>query len=111
MSKSCSEWALQQPGADPVAAYGFGNYFYDRKRHEDAITCWERVGGRWRVFRHGVPQSRNRAFGTPAAMATARSAILLQRAGTRSADPRLVSEYDQLCAKLNDPLDRAACVS
>ena len=37
------EWALQQPGQDPVAAYGLGNYFYDLKRHEDAITVWERA--------------------------------------------------------------------
>ena len=102
------EWALRQPGKDPVAAYGLGNYCYDRKRHEEAIAHWERsvadgadfatvfrnLGiGIWNIRRDGV---RARSF--------------YQRAlDLDPADPRLVSEYDQLCGKLNDePADRLA---
>lgn len=35
------EWALAQPGADRNAAYGLGNFFYDRKRYTEAIDAWE----------------------------------------------------------------------
>lgn len=95
------EWALAQPGKDPVAAYGLGNYCYDRNRNDDALRCWQRsmddgaafatvhrnMGiGLWNVRRDGV---------------TAR-ACYLKAMALDPADPRLVSEYDQLCSKLND---------
>ena len=35
------QWALAQDGADRNAAYGLGNYLFDRKRHEEAIHAWE----------------------------------------------------------------------
>jgi tetratricopeptide (TPR) repeat protein len=102
------EWALEQPGNDPVAAYGLGNYFYDLKRREDAIACWERavsVGAAFAtVFRNlGIALWNVRRDGDTA-RANYRHALTLA-----PSDPRLVSEYDQLCAKLNDPLaDRLA---
>ena len=102
------EWALQQPGKDPVSAYGLGNYFYDQKRHEQAIVCWERsvsdgadfatvfrnLGiGKWNIHHDG----------------DAARAHYLHALELDATDPRLVSEYDQLRVKLNDPVsDRLA---
>lgn len=104
------EWALAQAGKDPVAAYGLGNYLYDRNRHEDALACWQRsiddgaafatvhrnLGiGLWNVRRDGE----------------AARACYLRAMDLDPADPRLVSEYDQLCAKLNDePAARLAAL-
>jgi tetratricopeptide (TPR) repeat protein len=95
------EWAMEQPGADPVAAYGLGNLFYDRKRHADAVRCWRRsvdegakfatvfrnLGiGVWNLHRDAAEARRN----------------YLRAMEIDPADARLVSEYDQLCAKCND---------
>ena len=35
------EWALSEAGSDRNAAYGLGNFLYDRKRHAEAIMAWE----------------------------------------------------------------------
>ncbi len=96
------EWALGQPGRDPLAAYALGNLLYDRRRHHEAIAVWEQAEdgaipqvhrnlaiARWNVHRDG-----------DAARAGYLRAIELD-----PDDPRLVSEYDQLRAKLNDPLE------
>jgi tetratricopeptide (TPR) repeat protein len=96
------EWARRQPGADVLAAYGLGNYYYDRKRHVEAIGSWERAvadGAAFAtVFRNlgiGVWNSRRDRD-------SARSHYL-RAIELDPADARLVSEYDQLCSKLNDP--------
>ncbi len=102
------EWALQQPGPDPVAAYALGNYYYDLKRHEDAIAVWQRAvddGADFATVHRnlGIALWNVRRDGE-----TARTCYL-QALKLDDADPRLVSEYDQLRAKLNDPLaDRLA---
>lgn len=97
------EWALQQPGKDSVAAYGLGNYFYDRKRHEDAIACWERSVADGAMF---ATVYRNLGIGIWNARRDGEAArnYYLRAMELDAADPRLVSEYDQLCSKLNDPL-------
>jgi tetratricopeptide (TPR) repeat protein len=97
------EWALQQPGSDALAAYGLGNLYYDQRRHADAIFEWKRsiqdgasfatvfrnIGiGMWNLHRDGE-----------AARQSYLKAISLD-----PNDSRLISEYDQLCSKLNDPL-------
>ncbi len=98
------EWALQQAGPDPVAAYGLGNYLYDRRRHTEAVACWERSvadGADFAtVFRNLGIAAWNLHRDREKARGNYRRALDLD-----PADPRLVSEYDQLCAKLNDPLD------
>lgn len=91
------EWA-----SDPLASYALGNLYYDKRRHQDAIAAWEMAESsaipqvhrnlaiaRWNVHRDGA-----------AARAGYLKAIELD-----PADARLVSEFDQLCAKLNDPLE------
>ncbi|NWK55272.1 DUF5107 domain-containing protein [Verrucomicrobiaceae bacterium N1E253] len=35
------EWAIEEPGGDPLACYALGNYYYDKKRHADAIRVWQ----------------------------------------------------------------------
>ena len=102
----------QEPEApatpDPVACYALGNYYYDLKRHEDAIAVWQRAvdGGAGFATVHrnlGIAVWNTRRDGE-AARGFYQKAMELD-----PADPRLVSEYDQLCAKLNDPLaDRLA---
>ncbi len=102
------DWALAQPGKDPVAAYGLGNYLYDLKRHDEALAAWQRsiddgadfatvhrnLGiGLWNVRRDGEGAR----------------ACYLKAMALDPADPRLVSEYDQLRSKLNDdPASRLA---
>jgi tetratricopeptide (TPR) repeat protein len=97
------EWALAQPGADPLAGYALGNHYYDLKRHEDAIRVWQdavAAGADFAtVFRNlGIALWNVRRDGAAARAAYQRALAL------DGNDPRLVSEYDQLCAKLNDPL-------
>ena len=95
------EWALAQPGPDPVAAYGLGNYLYDLKRHEEAIACWQRAvadgAGFATVFRNLGIGEWNLHRDADAARNHYLNALAMD-----PTDPRLVSEYDQLCAKLND---------
>ncbi|MAT69880.1 MAG: DUF5107 domain-containing protein [Planctomycetaceae bacterium] len=96
------QWALAQPGADSLAAYALGNLLYDKRRHRDAIDAWERAAdstiaqvhrnlaiARWNVDRD----------------AAAARAGYLQAMQLAPDDARLVAEYDQLCGKLNDPLE------
>jgi tetratricopeptide (TPR) repeat protein len=97
------EWAVTQPAPDPVARFALGNYYYDLKRHADAIRVWQAAvdAGTTHATTH-----RNLAIAVwnanrdgEAARAFYQKAITLD-----PADPRLVSEYDQLRAKLNDDL-------
>jgi len=106
------EWALSQPGPDSVAAYALGNYYYDLKRHHDAIEVWETSKSQTSNSKSQIPQlHRNLAIAhwntsrdATRARAEYQTALTLD-----PADPRLISEFDQLRQKLNDPLaDRLA---
>ena len=96
------EWALAQAGNDELAAYGLGNLFYDKQRREEAIAVWERAEAssipqvhrnlaiaRWNLHRDGCAAREG----------------YLKAMELDPADARLVAEYDQLRARLNDPLD------
>jgi tetratricopeptide (TPR) repeat protein len=102
------DWAMRKPGRDPVAAFALGNQLYDLRRHEDAIRAWQRAvddGADFpTVFRNlGIALWNTRRDGKAAREFYERALEL------DSSDPRLVSEFDQLRAKLNDPLaDRLA---
>jgi tetratricopeptide (TPR) repeat protein len=91
-----------------VAAYGLGNLYFDVERHDDALAVWERAvadGAAFAtVFRNlGIGIWNKRRDGNAARN------YYLNALELDPADPRLVSEYDQLCLKLNDPLaDRLA---
>jgi len=102
----------QEPEApatsDPVACFALGNYYYDLKRHADAIRVWQSAVDAGTTH---ATTCRNLGIAVwnanrdgDAARAFYQKAIKLN-----PADPRLVSEYDQLRAKLNDSLtDRLA---
>lgn len=98
------EWALAQGGADRNAAYGLGNFCYDRKRHEDAISYWERA-------RDADPAHAGTHRNLGIAYWNVRGDRAAARASYETAltcdprDARLVSEYDQLRAKLGDPAE------
>jgi tetratricopeptide (TPR) repeat protein len=96
------EWAVEQPGADAIAAYGLGNFYFDKKRHEDAIAAWEQSReanpGIAVVHRNlGIAYWNVRREGAAARAAYERALTL------HPGDSRLVAEFDQLCAKLGDP--------
>jgi len=96
------EWALDQEGADPVAAYGIGNFLYDRKRHDEAIARWEEACG-------GDPAiataHRNLGVAYWNTRRDGRAARTAYQNALRFApsDPRILFEYDQLRKKLKDP--------
>ncbi len=100
--QSVLEWALAQPGEDAVAAFGFGNFLYDRQRHEEAITAWEKsvaAGGAFATVHRnlGIAYWNVRRDGARARAAYERALAL------DPADARLVYEFDQLRKKLNEP--------
>ena len=102
------EWAITQPGPDPVACFALGNYYYDLKRHHDAIRVWKRAVDEGTaiptIFRNLAIATWNASRDGEAARSFYQKAIALD-----PADPRLVSEFDQLRSKLNDPpADRLA---
>ena len=91
------EWALQQSGIDDSALYALGNYYYDKKRHEDAIAVWERVPLFATVCRNlGIAYWNVRRDGEAARKA------YLQALELEPNDARIFAEYDQLREKLGD---------
>ena len=94
------EWALSRDGADRNAAYGLGNYYFDKKRHEDAIAVWEQVPNFATVARNlGMAYWNVRNDGE-----AARAAYLKARE-LDPKDARIFTEYDQLRGKLGDAAD------
>ncbi|HKK18538.1 MAG TPA: DUF5107 domain-containing protein, partial [Opitutales bacterium] len=96
------QWALSKEGHDRNAAYGLGNYYYDKKRHEAAIAAWERArtadGGFATVHRNlGI------AYWNVRRDATGARAAYKKALACDPEDFRLVAEYAQLCRKLDDP--------
>jgi tetratricopeptide (TPR) repeat protein len=91
------EWAMAQPGTDGNAAYALGNYYYDRKRHEEAITMWESVPPFATVLRNlGIAYWNVRRDGR-AARHCYRKAWDLD-----ATDARILAEYALLRGKLGD---------
>ncbi len=90
-------------GPDPVACYALGNFLYDRRRHEEAITYWKLAI----AAATKIPQvhrnlaialwNRDREGGQAAE-------LYAQARELDPADARLVSESDQLAKKRNRPL-------
>ncbi|WP_221932452.1 DUF5107 domain-containing protein [Carboxylicivirga sp. M1479] len=100
------EWALQADEENTLAAYGLGNYYFNLKRHEDAIAAWEKAAkanstygtlyrnlgiAYWNTFEEGEK---------------ARTAFM-KAIELAPDDMRIRYEFDQLRKKLNDdPKDR-----
>jgi len=94
------EWAMAQPGTDGNAAYALGNYYYDRKRHEEAIKMWETVPPFATVLRNlGIAYWNGRRDGEAARQC-------YRKAWEHDAtDARILAEYALLRVKLGDPAD------
>jgi tetratricopeptide (TPR) repeat protein len=93
------EWAVAQP--DRNAAYGLGNFYFDKKRHEDAIRVWElarEADPEFAIIHRnlGIAYWNARRDGD-AARQSYQSAL-----GCDATDSRLVVEFVQLCEKLGD---------
>ncbi len=95
------QWALDQEGADRNAAYGLGNFYYDKKRHDDAIAAWEQARQADDAF---APVHRNLGI---AFWNVRRDAVKARKGYEQAlkrnpADSRYVVEYVQLCERLGD---------
>ncbi len=94
------QWVLDQQEPDGNAAYGLGNFYYDRKRHEDAIAIWETVPPRATVCRNLAIAYWNVRRDADAARTAYQQALALD-----PNDARLLTEFDQLRARLGDPAE------
>jgi tetratricopeptide (TPR) repeat protein len=95
------EWAILQNGPVSIAAYGLGNYYFNLKRHEDAISCWEKAaiagctyGTLYRNL--GIAYWNTKGDGEKAREAFKKAVDL------STEDMRIQYEFDQLRKKLND---------
>nr|WP_319269238.1 DUF5107 domain-containing protein [uncultured Draconibacterium sp.] len=95
------EWALQVDKENTVAAFGLGNYYFNLKRHKDAINVWQQAADAnsnygtlyrnlgiayWNTFEDG--EKARQAF--------------LKAVELAPEDMRVRYEFDQLRKKLND---------
>jgi tetratricopeptide (TPR) repeat protein len=95
------EWALAQAGADRNAGYGLGNFYFDKKRHEDAITAWECARAADPDFAT-VHRNLGIAYWNVRRDGEAARASYTRALELDAEDPRLVAEFVQLCGKLGD---------
>jgi tetratricopeptide (TPR) repeat protein len=94
------EWAIHQEVDPALAAYGLGNYYYDKKRHEKAIGAWELAAKKMEygtLFRNLGIAYWNQREDAEKARAAFEKAIRFS-----PDDMRILFEYDQLRKKLND---------
>lgn len=100
------EWAMKHGKNKTVAAFGLGNYYYNLKRHEDAMRVWnEAAAGNCTygsVHRNlGIAFWNVKRDGDGAVNAYAQALVHSPE------DIRIHYEFDQLRKKLNvDPKDR-----
>jgi tetratricopeptide (TPR) repeat protein len=98
------EEALSINPEDAQAAYYLGNFFYDRKRHQEGIAHWERAA----ELNPAYPTVwRNLGFGY---FNIRRDAELALRAFQRASelapdDARIFYEFDQLLKRTGSPLE------
>lgn len=95
------EWAISSAGGDRNAAYGLGNFYFDKKRHENAIAAWEKA---WEADSKyaGVHRNLGIAYWNVHRDGGAARVAYERALNLNTIDPRLVAEYVQLCGKLGD---------
>jgi tetratricopeptide (TPR) repeat protein len=102
------EWALQKDPTDTKAAFGLGNYYFNLKRHIEAINVWEKAAeakcGYGTLYRNlGIAYWNTFQDGEKARKAFEKAIELSPD------DMRIRYEFDQLRKKLNDsPTERLA---
>lgn len=95
------EWALQIDPKNTVAAFGLGNYYFNLKRHKDAIRVWEMAvaanSNYGTLYRNlGIAYWNTFEDGDKARQAFLKAVELAPN------DMRVRYEFDQLRKKLND---------
>lgn len=98
-------WALAQDGDDPLAAYGLGNCYFDQRRHQEALDLWKTVTETKNIQNPQAFRNLGIAWWNVHQDGAKATASYLKAIALDGDDPRLVSEYDQLRQKLNDPLE------
>ena len=94
------EWALQN-SKNTVVSFGLGNYYYNLKRHTDAIMVWESAAGNGCNYATLYRNMGIAYWNTYSDGKKARSAYL-KAIELSPDDMRIQYEYDQLRKKLND---------
>ncbi|KAJ9460025.1 hypothetical protein DIPPA_25054 [Diplonema papillatum] len=95
------QWAAKQPGGDRNAFFGLGNYYYDRKRHHDAIAAWEAARAADPTFATVCRNLGIAYWNTARDRAKAREMYEAARRQSPG-DARVLSEFVQLQKKLGD---------
>lgn len=95
------EWAAGQGGTDRNANYGLGNFYFDKKRHSDAVAAWEAAREADDAF-STVHRNLGIAYWNTRRDGEAARGSYLKALSCAPEDARLVAEYIQLCAKLGD---------
>lgn len=93
------EFAIAADPADPRAPYYLGNLLYDRRRHREAVGCWQKAV---RLDPHNSVAWRNLGLGYYNVFAALAKARLAYDRACRAnpADARLRYERDQLWKRL-----------
>ena len=95
------QWALGQNPTDRNAAYGLGNYCFDRKRHQHAISIWEIAASADPSFAT-VHRNLGIAYWNQHRDGDKAREFYLKALSCDPEDSRLIVEYSQLCEKLGD---------
>jgi tetratricopeptide (TPR) repeat protein len=95
------EWVIDQGVNPALAAYGLGNYLFDKKRHSEALEAWELASTSKlqyaTLYRNlGIAYWNHSKNGEQARSAFEKAIELSPE------DMRIMFEYDQLRKKLND---------
>ena len=98
------EWAKAQAGKDPNASYGLGNYYFDRKRHAEAIEAWETARAE-DPSQATVCRNLGIAYWNVHRDAERARQAYQEALQNDSSDARIFYEYDQLRKKIGDPIE------
>ncbi|MDU0352770.1 DUF5107 domain-containing protein [Paraglaciecola aquimarina] len=98
------KWACEQPGENSHEAFALGNYYFNHKRHQDAIYAWQQVAENTQPY---ATTCRNLgiAYWNIKKDSKSARAYYLKSLTANPNDARIFSEYDQLCEKLGDSND------
>jgi len=102
------EWALQKDKKNTVAAFGLGNYYFNLKRHLDAIKVWE-IAANANCNYGTLYRNLGIAYWNTLGESQKARQSYLKAIDLSQSDMRIQYEYDQLRKKLNDsPKERLA---
>jgi tetratricopeptide (TPR) repeat protein len=101
-------WASERNQKDYKAPYYLGNFWYNARNYNQAITCWEKSAGTFdgfpTVHRNLALAYFNKKNNAGRALSELEKAFALD-----PSDARILMELDQLCKRLNhEPAERLA---